>query len=290
MKPLDVVKLTPLMELTSGIQGIRIGLIDGPVATSLPGISSENIREIPEKISGTCSQKSSTACQHGTFVAGILSAKRTSAAPAICPDCTLLLRPIFLENASGSRQMPSASALELAEAIIDCVTAGTHVINMSVYLSQRSAKGIHELENALNHAVKRGVIVVASAGNQGVIGSTTITRHNWVIPVAACDLQGRLLGYSNLGSSIGRQGVRAPGDGITSLGAGGKTLVLGGTSAAAPFVTGTVALLWSEFPNATAADIKLAVTKAHVTRRKAIIPNLLDAWNGYQIMKTTFGR
>ena len=183
--------------------------------------------------------------------------------------------------------MPSASALELAEAITDCVNAGAHVINMSVYLSQHSPKGIHELENTLNLTVKRGVIVIAAAGNQGTIGSTPITRHNWVIPVAACDLQGRSLGYSNLGSSIGRGGLRAPGDGVTSLGADGKTLVLGGTSAAAPFVTGTVALLCSEFPNATAADIKLALTKTRSTQRKSIIPNLLDAWYAYQIMKTT---
>ena len=183
--------------------------------------------------------------------------------------------------------MPSASALELAEAISDCVVAGAHVINMSVYLSQHSPKGVHELEEALNQTVKRGVIVVAAAGNQGTIGSTPITRHNWVVPVAACDLQGRPLSYSNFGSSIGRGGLRAPGDGVNSLGADGKTLVLGGTSAAAPFVTGTVALLWSEFPNATAANIKLAITKARATRRKAIIPNLLDAWNAYKIMKTT---
>ncbi len=287
MKSLDLVKLNPLMELTSGIPEIRVGLIDGPVATNLPDISSENVLGIQENNSGICSQKESTACQHGTFVAGILFAKRTSPAPAICPGCTLLLRPIFLENISGNRQMPSASALELAEAISDCVAAGTHVINMSVYLSQSSPKGIQELEKALNQTVKSGVIVVAAAGNQGTIGSTPITRHNWVVPVAACDLQGRLLSYSNFGSSIGRGGLRAPGDEVTSLGVDGKTLVLGGTSAAAPFVTGTVALLWSEFPNATAADIKLAITKARATRRKAIIPNLLDAWNAYQIMKTT---
>ena len=29
-------------------------------------------------------------------------------APAICPDCTLLLRPIFAETTSGREQMPSA--------------------------------------------------------------------------------------------------------------------------------------------------------------------------------------
>ena len=43
-----------------------------------------------------------------------------------------------------------------------------------------------------------------------------------LIPVAACDLQGRPLNESNLGSSIGRRGLMAPGVAITSLGRNGK--------------------------------------------------------------------
>ena len=55
--------------------------------------------------------------------------------------------------------------------------------------------------------------------------------------------------YSNFGNSIGRRGLSAPGDGITSLrDADGNAPTFGGTSAAAPFVTGTIALLKSVFP------------------------------------------
>jgi len=113
-KPLDIVKLTALLELTTGRPEIMVGLIDGPVAMSHPDLMGENIREVPGK-SGACAQASSSACMHGTFVAGILSAKRSSKAPAICPNCTLLVRPIFAETAQG--QMPSAIPKELAEAI-----------------------------------------------------------------------------------------------------------------------------------------------------------------------------
>ena len=61
---------------------------------------------------------------------------------------------------------------------------------------------------------------------------------------------------SNLGSSIGSRGLSAPGGAITSLGATGKPLTLGGgTSVATPFVTGAIALLWSAFPTATAAQV-----------------------------------
>jgi len=143
------------------------------------------------------------------------------------------------------------------------------------------------LEEALNQTVRRGVLVVTAAGNQGTLGSSVITRHPWAIPVVGCDLEGRPTNESNLGSSIGRRGLSAPGHGITSLGAEGQSLTLGGTSVAVPFVTGTIALLWSEFPNATAAQIKLAITQAYTQRRASVVPPLLDAAAAYQILLTT---
>lgn len=281
---LDLVKLTALMEITGGRPEITVGLIDGPVAMKHSDLAGENIREIPGKLSGACARASSAACLHGTFVAGILSAKRGTAAPAICPNCTLLVRPIFAERAPGNGQVPSATPEELAAAIIECVDAGARVMNLSVALAHPSSKGEAKLEEALDHAARRGVIAVAAAGNQGTIGSSPITRHAWVIPVVASDLRGRPMGQSNLASSIGRRGLRAPGDGITSLGAEGKPLTFGGTSAAAPFVTGAVALLWSEFPAAKGAEVRSAVLQANGVRRATVVPPVLDAWAAYQFM------
>jgi hypothetical protein len=46
---------------------------------------------------------------HGTFVTGMLFARRNSVAPAICPNCTLILRPIFVEeNDDGYKLSRSA--------------------------------------------------------------------------------------------------------------------------------------------------------------------------------------
>jgi subtilisin family serine protease len=288
--PLDLVKLVPLMETSSGRSETTIALIDGPVMTSHSDLSGAKVREIPGSLRGTCAQANSVACMHGTFVAGILCAKRGSSAPAICPDCTLLVRPIFAETTSGNRDMPSATPEELATAIVDCVDASANVINLSAALAQPSAKGERKLEESLDYSAKRGVVVVAAAGNQGTVGSTAITRHPWVIPVIACDLRGRPIGYSNLGNSIGRRGLSAPGDHITSLGVNGKAPTFGGTSAAAPFVTGAVALLQSIFPNATAAEVKIAVTGGDVQRRPTVVPPLLDAWAAYQTMLATQSR
>ena len=75
---------------------------------------------------------------------------------------------------------------------------------------------------------------------------------------------------SNFGSSIGKRGLGAPGDGIISLGAEGRPITLSGTSVAAPFVTGAIALLLSEFPAASAAQLKLAVTMTGAPRRTSV--------------------
>jgi subtilisin family serine protease len=290
MNYLDLVKLTALMEHTGGRPEIMVALLDGPIARHHPDLESEHIREIAGSVHGTCIQTNSVACMHGTFAAGILCAKRGSDAPAICPNCTLLVRPIFGETTLENGQIPSATPEELTAAIIESVKAGARVLNLSLALVQPSSTGQRELEQALDYAARRGVIVVAAAGNQGTVGSSALTRHPWVIPVVACDLQGRPTRYSNLGSSIGKHGLGAPGEDVTSLGTDGKPLTLGGTSVAAPFVTGAIALLLSECPTATAAEVKLAVTHVSAQRRKTVVPPLLDAWAAYQMMMTTHER
>jgi subtilisin family serine protease len=284
MDPLQLVRLTPLMSRSQGRHELAVALIDGPVALDHPDLVQSKIKEIPADVRGSCLHIESVACMHGTFVAGMLAARRGSSAPAICPGCTLLLRPIFTENKNGNGQMPSASPEELATAISDAIGAGANVINLSAALAQPSSRGEGQLEQALDYAAQRGVLVVAAAGNQGTVGSSAITRHPWVIPVVGCDLQGRPTMESNLGSSIGRWGLAAPGENIVSLGTGGKPQTSAGTSAAAPFVTGAIALLWSEFPSAGAAQIKLAVTQAGRPPRRTIAPPLLDAWAAYEAM------
>src|SRR5262245_26575246 len=135
---LELVKLAELMSRTSGSPAVTIGLIDGPVATGHPDLAGEHLREIPGSQAATCGLTDSTACLHGTFVAGILAACRDTAAPAICPDCTLLIRPIFAEAMSGPEHMPSATPKELAAAIVECIDAGARIINLSLALAAPS--------------------------------------------------------------------------------------------------------------------------------------------------------
>ncbi|MEU6720451.1 S8 family serine peptidase [Nonomuraea sp. NPDC046802] len=107
-----------------------------------------------------------------------------------------------------------------------------------------------------------------------------------MVPAVAYDVLGRPAKASNFGHSIGRSGVGAPGERITNLAADGDLHLFGGTSAAAAFVSGAMALLWSESPRATAASIRRAVIHS-TTRRSSVVPPLLNAWKAYRNLAET---
>lgn len=279
--PLELVGLPSLMDVTSGRADVVIGLIDGPVAVDHPDFAAASIRAVPG--SAAACTLANPSCVHGTFVAGVLAARRGTEVPAICPGCTVLVRPIFVEPAPGSSAMPIATAGDLAQAILECMDGGARLLNISAALTHADPQGERQLTEALDLASRRGVLVVVAAGNHGVVGSSAITRHRWVVPVVAYARLGRPLAGSNLGRSIGRNGVGAPGEDVVSLAPAGGTVRLSGTSAAAPFVTGAAALLWSEFPTASAVSVRLALTQP-ASRRPQATPPLMNAWAAYQTM------
>ena len=64
---------------------------------------------------------------------------------------------------------------------------------------------------------------------------------------------------------------------------------MSGTSFAAPFVTGAIALLWSIFRKATAATIIYSVIRAasNQRRRASIIPPLMNAEEAFKLLRNT---
>jgi subtilisin family serine protease len=282
---LELVRLTALMERTRGRPEITVALVDGPVSRGVTAIPAGRIRKMPGAPSASCATPAGAVCKHGTFVASILAADRGTRALGICPGCAFMARPIFSDTPADDYTMPSAAPAALAVAIADCISAGARILNLSLAVVQASAAEERELVLALDGAAARGVLVIAATGNHGTVGSNAITRHPWVVPVVACDLGGRTLGISNLGSSIGRRGLSAPGEDVIGLDPEGKQVTSVGTSVAAPFVTGAAALLWSEFPKASAAAIKFALTRGRGSARRSVVPPLLDAWSAYEVMR-----
>ncbi len=180
MKALDQIKLSSRMRATSGRPEVVVGVIDGPVDLGHPAFQGAHIRDTQGARHVSCRVADSVACGHGTFIAGILAARRGLPAPAICPRCDLVLRPIFHEERQDALGIPTSDPRELAAAIRETIDAGARVINLSVGLSRASLVVYPELEEVCHHAVRRGVILVVAAGNQGRIGYNPLLAHPWL--------------------------------------------------------------------------------------------------------------
>lgn len=264
--------LASLMARTSGRPDVVVGLIDGPIAYDHPGLTGSRVHPLSEPASEVASNR--MARRHGTFVAGMLFGVRGGAAPAICPGCTFVHSAVF-GPVSEKTVGVSADSRLLANGIIRCVEAGAEIINMSVAAAPSSTTD-PTLADALSYAMHRRVVVVAAAGNDGTIGSSTITRHPAVLAVVACDRSGRPLPSSNLAGSIARRGIAALGDRVTSLDADGDTTVWSGTSVAAPFVTGALALLRSLFPATPTVRLVATLHGKRGGGRRSITPEMLN--------------
>ncbi|MEU4426913.1 S8 family serine peptidase [Actinoplanes sp. NPDC024001] len=267
------VGLPAVMRRGAGDRHVRIAIVDGPVQDhpllDQAPIVSLPVPEPPGADDG--------ARAHGTFVAGILAAPRGSAAPAISPGCTLLVRPIRTGAAASLPPAPD----RLADAILDCVRARADVINLGLVLSAPADRA-GRLAEALTLAARQGAIVVAAAGDERTPGGSVVSRHPWVLPVVAAGLSGAPLSTAALSASTGRRGVAAPGR-VASLGPDAGLLVRTGSSFAAAVVTGVVALLRSLVPAAPAAAVRAAVA-ATAPRGRSTVPPVLDAAAAYTLL------
>jgi len=172
---------------------------------------------------------------HGTNVAGII----LNSAPQV--------RLMVLKINSGDSTTFYADAV--VEALYYAVMAGADVINMSLSLEN----GSKEVQEAIEYAIRRGVMVVSSAGNSS--GSVTFPGTvKEVITVGATTADGRaLLWNSPTGSTID---ITAPGKLVKTVGLGGETVFVTGTSFSAPMVSGAIAALIGMNPDLKPSTIE----------------------------------
>ncbi|MEV6196919.1 S8 family serine peptidase [Streptomyces sp. NPDC051920] len=276
--PLSRVSLAPLMARSTGSAGLRVGLVDGPVMVSHQGFGGARIERLrPQDVARP--DADDVAAVHATSTAGVLVADRESGAPGICSGVTLVTRSVFPR--SGVRSAGNASWRELSDALVELTDAGVRVVNMSLSLPTGLSEQHRWVQDALDHAAARGVVVVAAAGNDGLVDGTVVTRHRAVVPVVSYDRHGLPGRTTNIGRSIGRRGIGVVTDGLSSLGPHGSVRPFGGTSAAAAVVTGAVALLWSELPHAAPEEL-ISALKGHPSRRTSVVPPLMNAWRAFE--------
>jgi subtilisin family serine protease len=206
-----------------------------------------------------------------------MASKRGSPPPAICPSCTFIINPIFSEN----QLYPTSTPEGLARTIVETIDAGANIINLSVGLSISSIIKYAELEEAIQYAITKNVLLIIASGNQGKIAVAPSFNHANNIIVVACDSIGLPSMDSNLGGKNGlAMGIMAPGVNIVSTVPDKGYLSVSGSSIATPFVTGTIALVSSIFPNLPLPELKCILSETH-KKNRTIIPPLLNVESFY---------
>lgn len=165
---------------------------------------------------------------HGTAMASLIAGSDGQVG-GISPGTTIL--DVRVADPQGN----SNTAL-LAEGIMRAVGAGAQVINISLGSMQSSPV----LEQAVQHALARGVVIVAAAGNEQANALSFPAGLPGVVSVGAVDATGTQAWFSNSGRGLT---LAAPGVGIVSAYADGKLVIGSGTSQAAAIVSGTAAYL-----------------------------------------------
>jgi hypothetical protein len=238
----------------NGADAVPVAVVDGPYdGATLSKVLANDPINLGE---GACGPDPGIGCDHGTFVMGVLGARRDAAVPGLCSDCRLLHVPLFVDD-----DAPEASVSELARAITTAVAAGAKVINLSLAVTGDDGRYDAQLAAALDRAAASGAILVVAAGNQARLATGQLLSHPVTVPVVALDSAGQPLADCNFGPSISRSGIATAGYDVRGYAPGGRTTVMSGTSAAAAVASGTLAQLWSERPNATNTDILAAIAR-----------------------------
>ena len=171
---------------------------------------------------------------HGTMVAGVVH--------LVAPEARIM--PLRVFDGDGH-----ATVFDIVRAIYYAVDHGATVINMSFSFIGYSS----ELQAAVSYATSNGVRCVASVGNSGQNTIVYPASSLSVFGVASADSSDYLSSFSNYGLFLAT--VAAPGESIITAYPGDGWAAASGTSFAAPWISGTVALLAAQQGTGSPGDV-----------------------------------
>ncbi|MEZ4701045.1 MAG: S8 family serine peptidase [Rhodothermales bacterium] len=195
---------------------------------------------------------------HGTHVAGIIGAiDDRNGVAGVAPNVAIHNIKV-LANDGRTDITTVLAALEYVTTVKHHHPDMPIVVNMSLG-ADIGTTGYNALDEAIEHAIEDGIVVVVAAGNNGKDASTYSPAHvRDAITVGAFDESGTFSSFSNHGSVVD---LLAPGEFIVSLSnVNNKFLAIqAGTSQAAPHVAGAAALYLTRHPAASPYEVQQAL-------------------------------
>ncbi|MEU1291408.1 type VII secretion-associated serine protease mycosin [Streptomyces sp. NPDC005840] len=256
---LDALHTQQIWQTTKG-GGVTVAVLDTGVEADHPDLTG-NVLTGKDMIGFGARQGDRAWARHGTAMAGIIAGHGHGPGDGegvmgVAPEARILPVRVILEDGDNSRgKARSTRGNALAEGIRWAADHGADVINLSLGDDSASAHPEPSEDAAVQYALKKGVAVVASAGNGGEKGDHVSypAAYPGVIAATAVDRYGTRASFS---TRRWYATVSAPGVDIVIADPDHRYYEGWGTSAASAFVSGAVALIKSAHPGLAPAQIK----------------------------------
>jgi len=269
MQALDQIEVPAAWQAVRG-KGVTVAVLDTGVDPTAPDLAGD-VSTGPDYTTGADPPGYQPPLVHGTYIASLIAGHGsgpgdTLGVMGVAPDAKILAVRVILDDGEPGLQAYNQDkrfADAISNGIYYAVRHGATVINMSL----GSADPAGNLRTAIGYAISKGVVVVASAGNDGTSSGFAPyiypASFTGVIAVAAVTSSGARAFFSEQNSSVL---LSAPGVGVIGAGPGGEYLDAEGTSPSAALVSGVAALIRSRYPALSPALVTQALITS-TTRR-----------------------
>ncbi len=229
--------------------GIRVAVIDTGIDDSHPDLEGTVVGGVDFSGVGTPDGTSpvGSSAFHGTMVASLIAGQGKLGVLGIAPRAELLSISIGLG-------VPGANTdLQIANGIIWAVDQGAQVINLS--LSRNSLKWPISWDEAFSYAFQNDVVIIAASGNKSEANFRPTAPATIPGVVAVAGVSREKFGSQSAATQGISVTITAPGENLAGAFPGDQVRLFSGSSAAAPIVSGLVALMRQADPAASANDI-----------------------------------
>ncbi|MDZ5471920.1 S8 family serine peptidase [Bacillus sp. 31A1R] len=233
-------------EKTMGMKEVIVAVIDDGIELNHSDLKDQIV--FPYDVI-TQSRSEINQGKHGTHVAGIIAASINNqfGGSGVAPKTKIM--PINVFNGEY------AYTSDIIKGIHYALENGAKIINLSLGMPSYSK----ELEEAIQNAYQKGLVIIAAAGNESNSQFYYPAAYKEVISVSATNEQDQFASFSNFGSHID---VSAPGYNILSTLPNNQLGYMSGTSMASPMVAGAAALIWALEPHLTNLDVAKRIITA----------------------------
>jgi len=227
-------------DLNTGAPSVVVAVLDTGVRASHPDLAGKVLagRDFADSDSDPTDENG-----HGTAVAGLIGAASGNGTGMASVAWKTSILPVRVLGKDGS-----GSHSDIADGIVWATDQGADVINLSLGGTGSSVT----LQNAVNYAWSKGVVIVAAAGNNGDSVPCYPGACTNVVAVSATDSSDIRTSWSNYGSYID---IAAPGSNILTLSGTSSYGAMDGTSFSSPLTAGVVALMRAANPALSNANI-----------------------------------